>query len=165
MNRIQIRTAAYSLLPAVATMLFVQACGGSGDAVAQAAAADPMEGVWEATITQRDCTSNAPLATFKGTQVLHRGGTLTDTSAGAPGARSTGIGIWSKNADGTYAAKFRYYRFNTDGTLAGSNVVTTTRTLSADANSYSGTTRNEVRDPTGAVLSTVCVTDVAARFN
>jgi len=76
MNRIQLKIAAASLLPAVATMLFVQACGGGGDAVAQTAP-DPMEGVWEAVVTQRDCATNAVIATFKGAQAMHRGGTLT----------------------------------------------------------------------------------------
>ena len=164
MNRMEFRIAAASFLPAVATMLFVQACGGGGNAVAQTAA-DPIEGVWEAVVTQHDCTTNATIATFKGAQVLHRGGTLDDTGAGAPSSRGPGIGLWSKNADGTYAVKFRYYRFNADGTLAGSNVVTSTRTLSADANGYTGVTRNEVRDVTGATLTTVCVNDVATRFN
>ena len=56
MNRHQIKIAAASVLPAVATMLFVQACGGGGDAVAQSAP-DPLEGVWEAVVTQKDCTS------------------------------------------------------------------------------------------------------------
>ena len=163
MNRIQLKIAAASLLPAVATMLFVQACGGGGDAVAQTAP-DPMEGIWEAVVTQRDCATNAVIATFKGAQAMHRGGTLTDTSGGAPSARSGGIGNWSKNADGSYAVKFRFYRFNSDGSPAGTDVVTSTRTLSADGDSYTGNTRNEVRDLAGTVLATVCVSDAASRF-
>jgi len=164
MNRTQTKFAAAALLPSVATMLFVQACGGGGDAMAQSAA-DPMEGVWEAVVTQRDCTSNAAIANFRAAEVMHRGGTLTDTNAGAPSSRGPGFGVWSKNADGTYAVKFRFYRYNADGSLAGSNVLTATRTLSADANAYNGVTRNEVRDATGAVLQTVCVSDVGTRFN
>ena len=164
MNRTQFKIAAASVLPAVATMLFVQACGGGGDAVAQTAP-DPIEGTWEATVTLQDCTSHATLGTFKGAQSMHRGATLTDTSAGPPSARSAGIGNWSKNADGTYAIKFRYYRFNADGSLAGTNVVTSTRTLAADGSSYTGSTKNEARDLTGNVLSTSCVSDAATRFN
>jgi len=164
MNRTQIRIAAASVLPAIATMLFVQACGGGGDAVAQTPP-DPLEGIWEAVVTQRDCTTNAAIATFKGAQVVHRGGTLTDTNAANPTARGPGFGIWSKNVDGTYAIKFRFYRFNADGSLAGTNVVTSTRTVAVDGATYTATTRNEVRDTTGNVLSTVCVTDAATKFN
>lgn len=80
-------------------------------------------------------------------------------------SRGPGFGVWSKNADGTYAAKFRFYRYNPDGSLAGTNVVSTTRSLSGDTSTYTGVTRNEVRDASGAVLQTVCVTDVGTRFN
>lgn len=164
MIRYQLKFYSAALLPSVATMLFVQACGGGGDAQAQQAA-DPHEGVWEAVITARDCTTNATLGTFRGAQVVHRGGTLTDTNASAPATRGPGFGIWSRNADGTYAVKFRFYRYNPDGTLAGTTVVTSKRTVSSDGNGYTGDTRSEVRDVVGAVLSQTCVADVGTRFS
>ena len=164
MHATRFKIAAASVAPAFATLLFVQACGGGGDAQAQASA-DPIEGVWEAVATVRDCTSNATLATFRGAQVLHRGGTLSDTNGAATTTRGPGFGHWKRNDDGTYAVKFRFYRYNPDGTLAGSNVVSATRTLSPDANSYTATTRGEVRDMAGAVLSVTCVTDVGTRFS
>jgi hypothetical protein len=46
MHASTLRVAALAFLPSVATMLFVQACSGSGPAFAQDAA-DPMEGVRE----------------------------------------------------------------------------------------------------------------------
>lgn len=164
MNRLQWKISAAAFLPSVATLLVVQACGGGGSVLAQTAS-DPIEGVWEAVVTQRDCTSNAVIATFRGAQTMHRGGTLTDTNAGPPALRGPGFGNWSRNADGSYAVRFRFYRYNTDGSLAGTNVVSATRRLSADAATYDGVTRNEVRDLSGAVLQTVCVTDVGNRFN
>lgn len=163
MNLFQLKVCSAALLPSVATMLFVQACGGSNDAQAQQAA-DPYEGVWEAVATQRDCTTNATLGTFRGAQVVHRGGTLSDTNASAPGTRGPGFGLWSRNADGTYAVRFRFYRYNSDGTLAGTTVVTSKRTLAADGKGYTGDTRSEVRDVAGAVLSQSCVADVGTRF-
>ncbi len=164
MNRYQFKICSAAFLPSVATMLFVQACGGGGDALAQQAA-DPHEGVWEAVVTARDCTTNATLGTFRGSQVIHRGGTLSDTNASPPATRGPGFGIWSRNSDGTYAVKFRFYRYNADGTLAGTTVVTSKRTVSADSNSYTGDTRGEVRDVAGAVLSQTCVTDAGTRFS
>ena len=159
------KSCAIALIPSIATLLLVQACGGSSDAIAQAApTADPIEGVWEAVATVRNCTTSEPITTFRGSQAMHRGGTLSDTSAGAPSTRGPGWGIWSRNADGTYAVKFRFYRYNADGTLAGTNVVSSTRTLSADGKGYSALSRGEVRDTTGNVLQTTCVTDVGARF-
>ena len=163
MNIRTLKISAATLLPAVVTMLVVQACGGGGNAVAQTAA-DPLEGIWDTVGMQRDCTSNAVIATFRASQAVHRGGTLTGINSGAPGTQGPSVGLWSKNTDGSYAIKFRFYRFNADGSPAGSNVVTSTRTLGVDGNTYSGTTRNEVRDAAGGVLQTLCVTDTATRF-
>ena len=164
MNRELAKSCALALVPSIVTLLLVQACGGSSDAVAQSAAADPAEGVWETVATVRNCTTNEAITTFRGSQVMHRGGTLSDTHAGAPSTRGPGWGVWSRNADGTYAVKFRFYRFNTDGSLAGTNVVSSTRTLSADGKGYTAVTRGEVRDTSGNVLQTTCVTDVGTRF-
>lgn len=164
MDRAQLKIVAASFVPAVATLFFVQACGGGGNALAQSTP-DPLEGVWEAVVTQKDCTTGATVATFKGAQAVHHGGTLTDISAGPPTARGPGSGTWSKNMDGTYAIKFRFYRFNVDGSLAGSNVVTSTRTVTADGSTYTATSTNEVRDAAGNVLATVCVSDAATKFH
>lgn len=55
------KTCGIALIPSIVTLGLVQACGGSSDAVAQAAAssADPIEGVWEAVATRRDCITGA----------------------------------------------------------------------------------------------------------
>ena len=105
MNPELAKTCGIALIPSIITLGLVQACGGSSDAVAQAAAsgADPIEGVWEAVATRRDCTTGAVTGTFRGAQAMHRGGTLGDTHAAPTATRGPGMGIWSRNADGTYA--------------------------------------------------------------
>lgn len=164
MNANTVKISAVAFLPAVATMIFVQACGGGGDARAQSAA-DPIEGVWEAAVTQRDCTTNATIATFRSVQALHRGGTLSDTNGSPTTSRGPGFGVWSRNNDGTYTVKFRFFRYAADGSLAGVNVVTATYALSADGNKYDAAPKTEVRDLTGNVLQTVCVVAAGTRFN
>jgi hypothetical protein len=105
-------------LTAASTMLLIQACGGG--AVAQSTDADPVEGSWEAVITVRDCTTSATILTAKGQQVLHRGGTVTDTNASPPTARGVGFGTWRREVAGaSYTVRFRFNRYNPDGTLAG----------------------------------------------
>ena len=142
--------------------VFLASAGAGGNAAAQAAA-DPIEGVWEAVITQRDCTTNAVVATFQGTLVFHRGGTLSDTSGGAPTSRSPGFGQWSGSA-GNYAAKFRFFRYNADGTLAGTAVASRTIALAADSGSWTSAVRTEIRSLTGTVLQTVCASDASTRL-
>ncbi len=160
------KTCGIALIPSIITLGLVQACGDSSDAVAQAApsAADPYEGVWEAVATRRDCTTGAVTGTFRGAQVIHRGGTLSDTNASPTATRGPGWGIWSRNADGTYAVKFRFYTYNADGIWSGTAVVTSKRTLNADATVYNGDTTSEVLDTSGNVIARTCVTDVGTKF-
>ncbi len=164
MQKSSIQTAAASLLPAVITMLFVQACGVGGPAIADPPSRDPFEGVWEATVTQRQCDSGAVLGTFRGAQVVHHGGTLSDTNASPPASRGPGFGVWQRSTEGVYDLRFRFYRYNADGSVAGITVVRSTRHLGEDGNSYVGDAQAEQRDMTGKVLATVCVTDVGTRF-
>jgi hypothetical protein len=160
------KTCGIALIPSIITLGLVQACGGSSDAVAQAApaAADPIEGVWEAVAQRKDCTTGVVTATFRGAQVMHRGGTLSDTNASPPTTRGPGFGIWTRNADGTYTVKFRFYTYNADGTLFGTAVVTSKRTLNADATQYNGDTTSEVFDTSGNVVARTCVSDVGTKF-
>ena len=160
------KSCALALIPSIITLGLVQACGGSSDAVAQAtpAASDPIEGVWEAVATRRDCTTGAVTGTFRGAQVMHRGGTLSDTNAAPTTPRGPGMGIWSRNADGTYAVKFRFYIYNADGTWGGTAVVTSKRMLNADATMYDGETTSEVFDTAGNVFARTCVSDVGTKF-
>lgn len=156
------KVVALALLPSVATMLFVQACGGSGDANAQDAT-DPIEGVWETVITQRDCTSQAALATFRGMQVYHRGGTLTDTSGAPTVTRTAGFGVWQR-ASNEVTTKFRFFRYNADGSLAGSTVVTRTAVPGADGNSVTGRSTTQLFDVGGTEVGRGCATDTGTRF-
>src|SRR5512139_806452 len=112
------KSCALALIPSIVTLLLVQACGGSSDAIAQSAAvadADVIEGTWESTITIRDCTSGAVLRAFKGMNTFHRGGTLSDTNNQPTLNRGPGQGVWKKGAGSVYTASFRFYRYNPDG--------------------------------------------------
>jgi hypothetical protein len=162
MHASTLRIAALAFLPSVATMLFVQACGGSGLALAQDAA-DPMEGVWENAVAQRDCTTQAVVASVRGLQVYHHGGTLEDASGAPTSARSVGFGVWSRSGD-TVTTKFRFFRYGTDGTLAGSSVVERTITLGADGRSVTGTSQVTLLDVTGNTVGRGCATDTGTRF-
>lgn len=60
-----LKSVALVSLTALATTFLIQACGGS-DAMAQVASdADPIEGVWDFTVTRKDCAGGAVLGTQK----------------------------------------------------------------------------------------------------
>ena len=147
---------------AAATLLLIQACGDG--AVAQASDADAVEGSWEAVITVRDCTTGATILTAKGQGVFHRGGTLTDTNASPPTTRGVGFGTWRRDATAqNYTARFRFNRYNPDGTLAGTQRVTRVFTLSADGNTQTSTNTSQTLDAAGTVLQSGCASDVSTR--
>lgn len=151
----------YTLLPALAMFAIIQACGGGDDALAQDSV-DKIEGVWEAVVTATNCSTGAPLATFVGAAVYHRGGTFTNTDASPTVTRGPGFGTWVKNG-ATYTVKFRYYQYDTAGVLLGTRRVTRTATVAADGNSQTATVSTELFSPAGASLGTGCLTDVSTR--
>lgn len=169
MNNAIYRSMALAFVPAVVTALLVQACSSGSDAVAQAPAiesADPVEGLWDSIATARDCASGQALATFRGMNLFHRGGTLSDTNAAPTVTRGPGFGTWKRNGAGpTYTATFRFFLYNPDGSFAGLQRVTRNLTLSADGNSTTSNNTAQTIDPAGNVVANLCVTDVSTRAN
>jgi len=160
-----LKTVALVTVSAAAMTFLIQACGGSAEAqTAAAEAANPIEGAWEATVTIKDCTSGAVLRTFKGETLFHRGGTMSaDNSLPVP-TRSTAFGVWKQDAASAYTVKFRFLRFNPDGSLAGSQKVVRTIALSADGNSLTSTIVGQVIDAADAVIAPVCGSEVGTRI-
>ncbi len=151
-----------SIVPAFAAFLVMQACGGSDDAVAQTAAADPIEGVWEGSVTVRDCTTSATIAMFQGSQMFHHGGTVSDTNSSPIASRGPGWGTWTKSG-GNYIVKFRFFTYDAAGNYSG--VVRATRTLTpgATAGTVTGVNSSQIFDTNGAQVRTTCGTDVGSK--
>lgn len=157
-----LKSTALVAVTAAATLLLIQACGGS--AVAQSSDADAVEGVWDAVITVRDCSSGATILTTRGQQMLHRGGTLSDTNASPPTTRGVGFGVWRRDATAqNYNARFSFNRYNPDGSFAGTQRVTRVFTLSADGNTQTSSNSSQTLDAAGTVLQNGCAGDVSTR--
>ena len=45
-----------------------------------------IEGVWQTTVTQRNCQTGSVIRTFRGLSTYHFGGTMSETSAALPPA-------------------------------------------------------------------------------
>lgn len=91
------KTVSLVAVTAAATLLLIQACGGG--AVAQNAAdADPIEGVWESSVSIKDCSSGAVLRTFKGAGLFHRGGPLTADNSLLRATQGIALGNWKHDA-------------------------------------------------------------------
>lgn len=159
------KAVALVVVTAAATALLMQACGGD-DAVAQSAPlsdVDPIQGVWDSTVTNKDCTSGAVNATSKVLVIIHRGGTVEVDSFMQRASRTDIYGIWKRGVGSAYTADVIHLRSNPDGTLAGSNKIRRTLTLSADTNAFSGTLAIQFVDTAGAVTGAACATETATR--
>lgn len=123
-------------------------------------------GVWHNWITRVDCDTGEPLASFQGLFTYHKGGTSSETAGGPPGPtrRSPGHGIWKRTGNRTFGSKFMYLRYNADGTLAGSQRITTQLRLDQNGNRTDNTVAIEVLDIDGNVISTGCATTVGFRL-
>lgn len=158
-----LKTVSLVALTASATSLLMQACGGG--AVAQTTAdADPIEGVWESSVTIKDCATSAVLRTFKGVGLFHRGGSLTADNSLPRAAQGIALGYWKQNGGSSYTADARFFRFNPDGSLAGSQRVQRSVTLAADGKNFAGTVTGQVLDLNGVVLQPICGSETAVRI-
>jgi hypothetical protein len=154
--------AALSLSTAVAGLLG-QACNSSPANAQTPETRDPIEGAWTSQVTITDCHGTTTRQ-FQSLNLFHDGGTLTDTDSQPPASHGPALGTWSSQGSATYGSLFQLYRFNADWTLAGSNRVQRTITLSADGNSFTSTIAVSLLDPTGTQVGSGCGTETATRL-
>ncbi len=128
--------------------------------------AKKIEGVWDVRVTRRDCQTGAPspMPPNRVMNMFIRGGTLLETSRGVPTSRGPGLGTWQHLGGRSYSAVFRFFRFNTDGSAAGSRKVTRTIELSRDANEFTATASDELLDANDNLIQTGCATETATRL-
>lgn len=154
------RPASYAV-PALMLFLLFQACGGSDNASADEKP-EAIEGVWENVATLKDCASGATIATFRGAQVFHRGGTATDTNASPPSTRGPGFGTWTGGGS-AFVTKVRFYNYDSTGQVTGTMRITRNVTVSSDGSSSTSVNTGTFEDLTGTVLRNVCASDVSIR--
>ena len=125
-----------------------------------------IEGVWRTTVTQRNCQTGDVIRTFRGLSTYHEGGAMSETSSALPPAlRSPGHGVWEKESPSTYSSSFIFQFYNPDGTLAGTQKITSTITLGGrNGNTYETNTSIQVFDVNNNLLGTGCATANAVRF-
>jgi hypothetical protein len=149
-----LKTLSLVSVTAAATMLLIQACGGG--AIAQSDDNDPIVGVWEDTVTARNCATGAVLGTFRALGIAHKGGTFQGDNAAPPTTRGAAFGTWKREGGNDYSGTLIFMRFGPDLTMVGTTKVVAKRTLSADGNSYTGTILRREYNLDGAVTLEGC---------
>jgi hypothetical protein len=124
-----------------------------------------LEGVWQTTVTQRNCQNGDVIRTSKGLSVYHKGGTMSETSAALPPAlRTPGYGVWEKRRHSNYSSSFIFLRFNPDGSYAGTQKIISDIELGPNGNTYTTTTSVQIFDASDSLIGTGCATATATRF-
>ncbi len=79
--------------------------------------------------------------------------------------RGAVFGVWKPASAGSYSANMWFYRFNADGTVAGTQKVERTLSLSTDANTLTGALTLQIIDPSGAIVQQGCGSEVSTRVS
>ena len=165
MKQFSRKSAALFVLSSGAMALLMQACGG-GDAHAQSttAAADPIEGLWQSTVSLKDCASGAPLGAFRGLTIFNAGGTANADGNQPSATKGAGLGTWKRTTTGSYTIDLRFWRYGNDGLPIGQQRLTRTITLAADGRSLTSTITTQALDAGDNVVLTGCGTESGARI-
>lgn len=124
-----------------------------------------LEGVWNNQVTLRNCQTGAEIRTIVGMNTFARGGTTQETGVGtAPSLRSPGHGVWSYQFGRRFFSVLQFFRFNPDGTYAGTQKVRKQIELSRFGSNFTATVAVEIFDANGNLVGTGCATETAARF-
>lgn len=145
--------------------LLMQACGGGGDAHAQAASvADPIEGLWQSNVTLRDCASASSFGGFRGLTTFSQGGTATADNNQPSATKGVAMGTWRKTGVGAYVIDLRFWRYAPDGTPAGQQRLTRTITLAADGRSLTSTITTQALDAADNLVQSACGAETGAKI-
>jgi hypothetical protein len=135
----------------------------NADGHAVTAEARAIEGVWEPTVTIRDCQTRAAIVSFASTDSYIRGGSYLGEGAGN-GKPATGFGTWRHEGGRNFTALYQFFAYNPDGSPLGRLKVSTRIRLSADGASFRASDTAELTDFNGTVILQSCSTREARRF-
>ncbi len=132
------------------------------DSPGHSALAGRIEGVWDVRVTILQCDTGAPIRNVRAMNMFIHGGTLTETATNL--LRGSSLGTWHHVGAQDYTAVFRFFRFNPDGSFAGTTKVTRSIELSRDANEFTATSSVESFDVNDNLIATGCAKETASRL-
>ena len=172
MQRFDWKFATTCVVASTVIALAMQACGGNDDgmAIAQsttpvAVGPDPIEGLWQSSVTLKDCASGTTLGAFRGLTIFHQGGSAGADNNQPSATKGPALGTWKKSATGAYVVDLRFWRYTADGLPSGQQRLTRTITLAADGRSLTGTISTNVLDPNDNVVQTACGIETGAKVS
>jgi hypothetical protein len=109
------------------------------------ARARAIEGVWEPTVTIRDCQTGAPVVSFVAMESYIQGGSYIGESATVPVRRATGFGTWQHTGGRNFTALRQFFTYNPDGSPAGRLKISTNYSISTATSSATTSAQRKKR--------------------
>jgi hypothetical protein len=111
------------------------------------AGANKLVGTWNITVTRETAPPGQPLS-FPALYAFLPGNVMQETGS-LTLYRSPGMGVWDRTDGRSYAAALEFYRFGPDGAYLGSTKAAITIELSAEGDSFTGTSAFQAFDAAG----------------
>jgi hypothetical protein len=157
MKKIYVRTICCA---AVALILVTAAIQISSSAQGKA---KRLEGTWQLQGAIRDCQTGTEGAHFLGLNTFIAGGSMFATGATNPATGSIGYGVWEHNGGQSYVAVIISFRFNPDGSLAGTQKINKHMELTG-SDEFTSSNTLEIIDLAGNVIATRCSVETGRRL-
>jgi hypothetical protein len=123
-----------------------------------------LEGTWRTEGTVINCQTGATIRTFLGLDVILNGGSMLATGSSSPALTSTGYGVWEHVGGRNFTNTIVSFRFNADGTYAGTQKITRQIELDGSGDGFTSTNALEIADAAGNVIATACSTETGHRL-
>jgi hypothetical protein len=146
---------------AVALLVTIAFAATSG--FAQTKGARALEGSWNSIVTFRNCQTGEPIRSFPAMNTFNQGGTMQEYGVGTA-LRGPGHGVWYHQGGRNFYSTFQFFRFDADGSYAGSAIARRQMEVDPSGDHFSSTSTAYFLDVDGNVLMTGCVTEEATRF-
>ena len=121
-------------------------------------------GAWDIMITFRDCNTGASIRERPGLISFMFGGVMQEFGTGQqiPQNRTDAQGNWSHQDGRRYYAVSKAFRFNPDGSVAGTAKLY--RVINLDEDTFSANVTSEIHDANGVLVAQGCATESGIRI-
>lgn len=120
-------------------------------------------GTWLVQTTITNCMGGT-LESFSKLVSANAGGTLQETSSSTL-FRSVALGVWEHRGQTEFVYAQRFFRFNPDGTPAGSVRGKWTVSMAEEGGSYTATGAIQIVAPNGTVVASPCGTETGTAMS
>ena len=119
-------------------------------------------GIWDVSVTVKDCHTGAPIRTVRSLQMFNQDGTISETANTF--LRGSSVGVWAHAGGQMFGATFWFFRYKPDGTFASIAKALDMVVLGQDGSQFTASGTIQDFDANNVLLTTGCFTHAARRL-